>query len=335
MLNRHGVAETMDNNLNQRELIRTLSDAGYKHALMGVTTSPQETVISGSLCFDTLPSGLRVHCTDTIEKSTGQMVSEIQPMISINVLLKGQLSFALNDQDHHFNAQQQPITFVNLVTKPSIFKRYFNTGHNVKKVNISVEPSWLIARCKRTQDQQAIQQIFNLEPNVFNWQASKTFQQKVLRLLELHEKSELIAAIEEEQLAFQIVTECYQKLAEIAAANTNDCDNKSASEGNKENKYEEQIEQLIEQSFTLDELAQTLGASISTLQRYFKRVHKLTLKHYIRNQKLELARRLLIFEQKSIGEVAFAVGYNHSSNFTKAFKTYFKVTPAELQKQYL
>ncbi len=335
MLNRHGVAEAMDNNLNQRELIRTLSDAGYKHALMGVTTPPQGTVISGNLCFDTLPSGLRVHCTDTIEKSTGQMVSEIQPMISINVLLKGQLSFALNNKDHYFHAHQEPVTFVNLVTRPSIFKRYFSTGHKVKKVNISVEQSWLMARCKSTQDQQAIQQIFNMEPNVFTWPASETFQAKVLRLLELHEKSELLAAIEEEQLALQIVMACYQELAEIAVSNANDGDNKSASESNRENKYEEQIEQLIDQSFTLDELAQTLGASISTLQRYFKRVHNLTLKHYIRNQKLELARRLLIFDQKSIGEVAFAVGYNHSSNFTKAFKTYFNMTPAELQKQYL
>lgn len=325
---------SMNNDFSQQELTRTLEDAGYKRLLVGVEGSPNQSIMKGDVRFDTLPSGLRVHCTDTLEKSTGELVPEIDPMLSLNFLMQGTIRFGLNETQYEFSAKNGPVTFINLITKPSIFRRTFTAGMKIKKLNISVDESWLLARCNRTEDQALIERLFKLNTRTFNWQSSEIALQKINKLLCLREKPDLMSAMEAEQTAFSLFIDCYQQLEQDAKSIPQEGAGLDSTVESHSGRYEDKITELILESFTLDELAQKLGASISTLQRHFKKVHKVTLKQYVRNQKLELARRLLIFDKKTIGEVAYIAGYNHSSNFIKAFKSYFDITPAELQKKY-
>ena len=127
---------------------------------------------------------------------------------------------------------------------------------------------------------------------------------------------------------------CYQQLINLEGCNRTKPAPLLKADSDPDAKYEKQISELITHSLSLNELSQKLGASVSTLQRYFKNKHQMTLKQYVRNQKLELARRELLFEDKSIGEAAYTAGYNHPSNFIKAFKSYFLMTPVELLKHH-
>jgi AraC-type DNA-binding domain-containing proteins len=78
----------------------------------------------------------------------------------------------------------------------------------------------------------------------------------------------------------------------------------------------------------LQKIAETLGMSISTAQREFKTAFDKTIIEYVRNQRLEKANNLLRGEM-SIGEVAYIAGYNHTANFSIAFKKYFGVSPGD------
>jgi AraC-like DNA-binding protein len=52
---------------------------------------------------------------------------------------------------------------------------------------------------------------------------------------------------------------------------------------------------------------------------------------YLRMQRLERARQLLVNSHKSVTEIAFEVGYSQPSGFSKAFKRYFGANPVDLR----
>lgn len=320
--------------INQHALMRKVTDAGYKHSHDEPSYDYGAPVLTGEVSFNQLPSGLNVHITDATEQSDWQMSSELSPLISINCLLEGEVKFALDDKEYAFSADSGPVIFVNLITRTQIFKRKFSANVKVKKLNISAEQSWLLARCSEAKDKNSITQLFALEPSVFSWPCSNNGQSIIHELLSLNHDKSLMASLEKEHLAFQLMLKCYQRLISLDSYRETAPKLMSNTHTDTDTRYEKIIEGLIGHSLSLNELSQKLGASVSTLQRYFKSKHQMTLKQYIRNQKLELARRELLFEEKSIGEAAYAAGYNHSSNFIKAFKSYFSQTPSELLKQH-
>lgn len=335
MRNRQGEQEkAMDTELNQKELMRKVSDAGYQHNHEDQRYDYQTPVLSGDVSFNQLPSGLNIHSTEATEQSDWQMSCELSPLISVNFLLEGEVSFALDDKEYQFSAANGPVVFVNLITRTQVFKRKFKAGVKVKKLNISVDQQWLLARCSETSDKESICQLFSLEPSVFFWSCSARYEPIIQDLLRLNEQKSLVASLETEQLAFQLMLKCYQQLINLEAYNRTKPAPLLKADSDPDAKYEKQISELITHSLSLNELSQKLGASVSTLQRYFKNKHQMTLKQYVRNQKLELARRELLFEDKSIGEAAYTAGYNHPSNFIKAFKSYFLMTPVELLKHH-
>lgn len=95
--------------------------------------------------------------------------------------------------------------------------------------------------------------------------------------------------------------------------------------------YDQLLTSLSETS-SLSELAGSVGLSERRLTDAFREVYGGTVFEVMRNLRLEEARKLL--EQKSMAtkEVAWAVGYQHVSNFTNAFTDKFGTSPAKYAK---
>jgi len=325
--------------LSKAQLARTLNDAGYKHVLVDLSSNSQDLkknspVIKGELCFNTLPSGMKVHCTDVIEEQSGKTTSEINECISINFLLKGKVEYSLDNNRFMFSADEKPLAFVSCIGEKQLFTRYFNQGEHIRKLNISVDQNWLLSRCVNEEDLLIATKMFSLKQAVYRWECSQETLELVERLFEYHHNNSLLANLKAEQIASQLFSIYYQQVDLVSSDNaitpTSSCNNNVYEDAY----FEKQLEAIIYQPLSLAQISTHLGASISSLQRYFKAKHQLTLKEYIRNQKLEHARRSLVFDKQSIGEVAYIAGYKHASNFSTAFKKYFNVTPAELQSQY-
>ena len=83
---------------------------------------------------------------------------------------------------------------------------------------------------------------------------------------------------------------------------------------------------------TIDSLSDQFDIPTSTLKRCFKGVYGTTIHHYLKECRINAAKRLLQESDQSILEIANAVGYENGSKFTSAFKEAPGVTPSAYRK---
>ena len=86
-------------------------------------------------------------------------------------------------------------------------------------------------------------------------------------------------------------------------------------------------------SFTLSELARRCHLSISRLSHLFKAETGFTVKNYRRHCRFRAAARMLETTDLSIKEVAYAVGYHHTSSFVRAFILHSGASPNNYRKR--
>jgi AraC-like DNA-binding protein len=86
---------------------------------------------------------------------------------------------------------------------------------------------------------------------------------------------------------------------------------------------------------TMRELAREFGLSPSRLQHLFKERTGARLGQWLVELRLQRAARLLAESNMSVKEVAWAVGYSHSSSFVRAFERVFHQAPGRFQREKL
>jgi AraC-like DNA-binding protein len=79
-------------------------------------------------------------------------------------------------------------------------------------------------------------------------------------------------------------------------------------------------------------LAVELDLSESHLQHLFKRQTGLSLGRFLIEQRLQLSAQLLLRSNLSIKQIAYAVGYQHTPSFTRAFEHRFAESPFAYRK---
>ena len=90
---------------------------------------------------------------------------------------------------------------------------------------------------------------------------------------------------------------------------------------------------VLESPRKIGDLAARLNLSQSYVQHVFKRHTGAGLGRLIMRKKMERAAHLLRHTAMSIKEIAFAVGYEHSSSFVRAFERQFQQTPQHYRRQ--
>lgn len=100
----------------------------------------------------------------------------------------------------------------------------------------------------------------------------------------------------------------------------------------------EQIREYIDCHYMENLTAAALGNEIGISQGYLSQlIKKETGKTYselIQQKKLEKAKELLQYSEKTVGEIAQETGYSDYYYFTKTFKRLTKMTPSEYRKKY-
>ena len=94
----------------------------------------------------------------------------------------------------------------------------------------------------------------------------------------------------------------------------------------------EHISTQFMKRLTIDSLSEEFDIPTSTLKRCFKGVYGTTIHHYLKECRINAAKRLLQESDQSILEIANAVGYENGSKFTSAFKEATGVTPSAYRK---
>ncbi|TAK65757.1 MAG: hybrid sensor histidine kinase/response regulator, partial [Bacteroidetes bacterium] len=98
-------------------------------------------------------------------------------------------------------------------------------------------------------------------------------------------------------------------------------------------KVMEAIEQQMgDEQFGVNELADATGLSSKQLQRKLKGLANTTANDFIRSFRLQRAKELLQKDTTTIAEVAYSVGFSSPAYFTKCFSEQFGMTPSEARK---
>lgn len=92
-------------------------------------------------------------------------------------------------------------------------------------------------------------------------------------------------------------------------------------------------EQLHNADFSMDDIADALNISRSGFYRKIRGVLDLSPNDYLRVQRLKRAAVLLKEGNSRINEIAYMVGFNSSSYFSKCFQKQFGMLPKEFQEQ--
>jgi AraC-like DNA-binding protein len=89
----------------------------------------------------------------------------------------------------------------------------------------------------------------------------------------------------------------------------------------------ELLSQRYSESVTLAQIAREVGLNRMALTTGFKELFGMSVYEYLRKERMERAYDLLQDEANSITQVAQAVGYEYSCNFSTTFRAYFGCTP--------
>ena len=92
----------------------------------------------------------------------------------------------------------------------------------------------------------------------------------------------------------------------------------------------------LEQNFSnptdIQMYARMCNMSKSKLSELFHSIYGYTIVEFIKNCRIDKAKRLLLENDLSIQQIASAVGYSHQSSFTYIFKQHVGCTPREYRK---
>lgn len=94
------------------------------------------------------------------------------------------------------------------------------------------------------------------------------------------------------------------------------------------------IQADISKNFSLKELAQISGYSLSRFKTKFKEEIGVTPADFITLQKIKYAKKILETSNKSITTIAYDLGFSSSNYFSAVFKKILNISPLQYRKEY-
>jgi AraC-like DNA-binding protein len=105
-----------------------------------------------------------------------------------------------------------------------------------------------------------------------------------------------------------------------------------AIKGSNGNRIRDVIEHIIrnyDASFKIEELAELANMSVASLHRHFKEVTAMSPIQFQKQLRLQEARTMLLAQSTDIADVAFRVGYESQSQFSREYSRMFGCPPRE------
>lgn len=157
----------------------------------------------------------------------------------------------------------------------------------------------------------------------------------ILRQLKLHPVSILLgeAVLEEKSLTKEQIGILAGRLQELGFELIDD----------KRSKLIEQIKTYIINLVHYNEerpakkisqlLSTRLHHDYSYLSKLFSEVEGMTIEQFVINQRIEKVKELLIYDESSLSDIAFQLGYSSAAHLSNQFKKFTGMTPSHFKKE--
>jgi AraC-like DNA-binding protein len=90
-------------------------------------------------------------------------------------------------------------------------------------------------------------------------------------------------------------------------------------------------ESVTEERIEMESISKKFQTPYSELEELFEALYSKTVFEYFKTKKIEYAFSQLMNTEKSIGDIAFEIGYANPSNFSVAFKKMYNVNPQDIR----
>lgn len=162
---------------------------------------------------------------------------------------------------------------------------------------------------------------------VFNSHSSSYFKNTLFQLIDLASSENANSELLSSNLLNTLVTQALT-LEKV------DIKNNQNISSEKVNQIRQYIDKNFQQKLSLDNIAKEFYISKYYMSREFKKNYGITINNYIINKRTTLAKKLLRFTNKSIGEIGQLCGINDNSYFNKVFQKNENMSSSEYRKKW-
>ncbi len=266
-----------------------------------------------------LRPGLVLHASDV--RHLRPLASELtKPQgLTLSVVLRGRWQASLGGAELACGGAAPEAMLFTCAT-PERWARQALPGQQVRMVNLMLGPEWLDA-------EEVPQHLWCQHLAQARWVPSAQMRSLAEAMLAPEATSPLARRLRTESHALAMLAEALPRLDTPAPSMR-----VSAAMRRQMQRARERIEAGLAEPLSIAGLAQELGMSSRGFRRQFHAVHGVPVARFLRDQRLQHARRLLEREGMGVAQVAYAVGFASPANFATAYRQRFGVSPSEARR---
>ena len=121
----------------------------------------------------------------------------------------------------------------------------------------------------------------------------------------------------------------------ITGIRPNRSDFETATSRKKANDIETVMSENYLYNLKVEEFARLCGRSLSAFKRDFKSIFNTTPSKWIKNKRLEHAKRLLLDSDLNINQICYDSGFINTSHFVKSFKEHYQLPPHQFRSKFV
>ncbi|MDK9560130.1 AraC family transcriptional regulator [Gallibacterium anatis] len=239
---------------------------------------------------------------------------------SICIVLKGEREIQLGEKCYLFNNQHFMFCPTNIPMRGEIKHATETSPFMVlsMKINLSIVKEILLKQPLLITESTKIKAGFS------PWQLDQDLEQAFERLLLLHENPKdipFLAPLIQQEIYYRLLTgEQGNKIKQMVTI---------GSQIQQIAKATEYLQQHFTQSINVKYLATLCGMSISGFHSHFKKITGLPPLQYQKTLRLTMAQKMIKEEKKQIAEIAYQIGYESPSQFSREYRRYFGCSPSD------
>lgn len=272
-----------------------------------------------------------------ILKTIGKMsLDYFNPTISTNFIkiiccLNGECSFFSKEYEKSFLLKKGDIIIYKMNNR---IKKYTFESDDLQTVTINLNLDKLKNNFSKSTNNSMVE--------IWNNRFSFLEEEKVFYYLEMNQSIEALAKYIQktslknidEYLAFKMRVFCL--MLEIFALQK-----REAGIKRQDSNFEiiNKVKNILEKSRAVDfpsvkKICEILNLTNHQIQSSFKKIEGMSLGQYIQKTKMKYAKMLLKENNYSIIEIAYEIGYDNPSKFSKTFKKHFGMSPSTYKKEF-
>lgn len=290
----------------------------------------RDSLFRGHLSWRQLREGLSLHCSDCVELQDFATRAQAHPHLNLILFLQGRSEVSYNGRPFTFGASGGSGEGVIIaLNEPMQFARHARRGQHIRKVSISLSEEWFDSCGFDGQTElKALLQGDYRPLNVLRWKPSARLLTLAEQVLHPSGGNRLLENLYLESRALEIAGEALGQLSRQAPATAPKL---RPREYQRIRSTLELLHSGEADGWSLEQIAQAVGCSASTLQRHFQAVNGLSIFEYQRQRKLQQARDALEQQGVCVSQAAWIAGYSSAANFSTAFKRAFGISPRQVR----